>query len=153
MVSGVLTNCNMAYHLPACGPQDELVLQEWEHVGQQAPGRRTWSRHSVLGGGQSWGQQSTSPCWAGNKDKFPFEKRQRNPHLNINVNFLQIQTLFTTYLNHYLKPWAIYHRSVDSWKSPHNIDHWIWIQLETIKNDLRGHESFNTTLLVHETSS
>ena len=90
-ISGALTNCNLAPYLPAWGPQDELVLQEWEQVGQQAPGRRTWSeRHSLLGGGQSWGQQSTSPCWAGNKDKFPFEKRQRNPNLNYNVIFLQI---------------------------------------------------------------
>ena len=28
VISGVLTNCNLASHLPAWGPQDELVLQE-----------------------------------------------------------------------------------------------------------------------------
>ena len=27
-ISGVLTVCNLASHLPAWGPQDELVLQE-----------------------------------------------------------------------------------------------------------------------------
>ena len=47
---------------PAWGPQDELLLQAGQE-GQHAPGTRTGARHDGVGG-QSSGQQSTSPCWA-----------------------------------------------------------------------------------------
>ena len=52
---------------PTCGPQELDVLEEeelekqGEQEGQQVPGRREGWEQVV--GGQSRGQQSTSPCW------------------------------------------------------------------------------------------